>query len=85
MKSIEVSKATAPLAEYAQGVEREPLILTEGGVPVAALMAIGDADLESIALGSNPKFMALIEQARAQYKAGAGVSIEEVRREVGLS
>ena len=85
MKSIEVSKATAPLAEYAHDVESEPLILTEGGVPVAALMAIADADLETVALGSDPRFMALIEQARAQQKAGADLSVEEVRREIGLS
>jgi hypothetical protein len=62
-----------------------PLVLTDGGQPIAALMPIDDADLETIALGSNPKFLAVIEQARARSRAGAGLSPDEVRRELGLS
>ena len=58
--------------------------MTDGDQPIAALMPIEDADLETIALGSNPKFLALLEQARAQRRAGAGLATEEVRAKLGL-
>ena len=84
MKTLDVSEATGPLGQYVQDLGREPLVLTDGGQPVAALMPIDEADLETVALATNPRFMALIEQARAQRRAGAGLSTEEVRRELGL-
>ena len=59
-------------------------LLTDGDQPIAALMPIEDADLETIGLGSNPKFLALLEQARAQRRAGAGLTTEEVRAKLGL-
>ena len=40
MKTLEMSKATAPLADYARDVDKEPVIVTEHGRPVAALMPI---------------------------------------------
>ena len=84
MKTLDVSKATAPLSQYARALDKEPLVLTDGDQPIAALMPIEDADLETIALGSNPKFLALLEQARAQRRAGAGLTTEEVRAKLGL-
>ena len=84
MKTLDVSKATAPLSQYARALDQEPLVLTDGDQPIAALMPIEDADLETIALGSNPKFLALLEQARAQRRAGAGLTTEEVRTKLGL-
>ena len=78
MKTLDVSKATAPLSQYARALDQEPLVLTDGDQPIAALMPIEDADLETIALGSNPKFLALLEQARTQPRAGAGLTTEEV-------
>ena len=71
MKTLELSNATAPLAEYAQAVDREPIILTVGGKPVAALVAIEDADLESVTVATDPKFLALIERSRARFCAAS--------------
>lgn len=59
MKMLELAKATAPLAEYARDVSKEPVILTVGGKPVAALVAIEDADLETVTLSTHPRFLAL--------------------------
>ena len=84
MKSIDVSQATGSLGQYARELDREPLILTDGGEPIAALVPIDDADLETVALGTNPRFMELIERARAQYRSGQSLSSDEVRRELGL-
>ena len=84
MKTIEMSEATAPLAEYAQEVGKEPLILTVDGRPVAALVPIENADLETVTLSAHPEFLALIERSRARQRAEGGVSGEEMRRRLGL-
>ncbi|MGQ9625789.1 MAG: type II toxin-antitoxin system Phd/YefM family antitoxin [Anaerolineae bacterium] len=84
MKTIEVAQATAPLAEYARDLSKEPVILTIGGKPVAALVPIENADLETVTLSTNPQFLALIERSRARQKAGEGISSEEMRLKLGL-
>jgi len=80
MKMLEMAKATAPLAEYAQDVGKEPVILTVNGTPVAALVPIENADLETVALSNHPDFLALIERSRARQKAEGGISGAEMRR-----
>ena len=84
MKTLEMSKATAPLAEYAQEVSKEPVILTVGGRPIAALVPIENADLETVTLSTNSQFLALIERSRVRQKAERGVSSTEMRRRLGL-
>ncbi len=84
MKTLEMAKATAPLAEYARDVNREPVILTVRGKPVAALVSVENADLETITLSTHPEFIALIERSRARHKAEGGVSSEEMRRRLGV-
>ncbi len=84
MKIIELAKATAPLAEYARKVKREPVVLVAKGKPVAALVPVGNADLETVALSTHPRFLAVIERSRARQKAEGGISTEEMRRRLGL-
>jgi len=84
MKTLEMAKATAPLAEYARDVSKEPVILTVDGRPVAALVPIENADLETVALSTHPQFLALIERSRARQKAEGGISSENMRRRLGL-
>ena len=74
MKTLEMAQATAPLAEYAQNVDKEPVVLTLGGRPVAALVAIENADLETVTLSTHPQFLALVERSRARQRAEGGIS-----------
>ena len=83
MKILEVAQATAPLAEYAADVKNEPLILTINGKPVAALVPIENADVETVTLSTHPQFLALIERSRARQKTEGGISSEEIRRRLG--
>jgi len=80
MKILEMAQATASLAEYAHDVEKNPVILTIDGKPVAALVAIENADLETVTLSTHPQFLALIERSRARQKADGGLSPAEMRR-----
>ncbi len=84
MKTIDINKASAPLSQYARDLHEEPLLVTDGDQPVAALFPIDDADLEGLALSTNPKFLAILEEARAQLRAGEGLSLGEARRELGI-
>jgi hypothetical protein len=84
MKKIDVITATNSLGQYARELEQEPLVLTEDGHAIAALMPIDDADLESLSLSLSPKFQAVIEGAREEFRNGASLSAEEVRRELGI-
>src|SRR5688572_16594422 len=84
MKLLELSLATDSLETYARQLDVEPLILTEDGSPIAALMPIGEADMDTASLADNPKFMAIIEQARAQRRSGLGMSTEQVKRALNI-
>ncbi len=84
MKILEMAKATAPLAEYTRDVSKEPVILTVDGRPIAALVAIQNADLETVTLSTHPQFLALIERARARQKSKGGISSAEMRRRLRL-
>jgi antitoxin (DNA-binding transcriptional repressor) of toxin-antitoxin stability system len=84
MKMLKMAQATAPLAEYARDVDKEPVILTVGGKPVAALVSIENADLETVTLSAHPQFLALIERSRARQKAEGSISAEEMRRRLKL-
>jgi prevent-host-death family protein len=80
MKVVEKADATATLAEYTDQVGSGPVIVTNQGLPVAALVPLENADLETVALSTNPQFIALIERSRARVRAEGGISSEEMRR-----
>jgi len=75
MKILERARATGSLAKYARDLNKEPGILTVGGKPVAALVPIENADLETVTLSTHPKFLALIERSRTRQKSEGGISI----------
>ena len=85
MRVIEKAEATATLAEYAAEVEKEAVIVTSNGKPIAALVPIENADLETVSLSTHPKFLDLIERSRARHRAEGGISSEEMRRRLGLN
>lgn len=80
MKTVDFAKAILPLSDYTKKIKKEPVIITKKGKPVAALVSIINADIETVSLSSNPKFIALIERSRAKQKAAGGISSDEMRR-----
>lgn len=83
MKTLEMTKARESLSSYARHVKKEPVILTVRGKPVAALVSIENADLETVTLSTDPRFIAIIERSRARQKSEGGISSEEMRRRLG--
>jgi len=62
----------------------ENVVTNTPPLPGPVLDSESEDDLESLALGSNPRFLAVIEPARTQCRQGLGLSSEAVRRELGL-
>ena len=84
MKTIELSTAARPFSAYADefSAEEEPVILTAHEQPIAVLLPLKQFDPETLALSLSPEFIALIEQARQEFKAGKTVSLEEMKQAV---
>ncbi|MBC6479373.1 MAG: hypothetical protein EBE86_017840 [Hormoscilla sp. GUM202] len=61
---------------------REPEIAAFLDRPVAVLVAI--ADIETVSLSNNSRFLEIIEHSRKQQKAGLVVRSEDVRKKLGL-
>jgi antitoxin (DNA-binding transcriptional repressor) of toxin-antitoxin stability system len=68
------------LAEYAEDIGAGPVVLTNHGDPVAVLVSIENADLETVSLSTNQQFLDIIERSRTRVRAEGGVSSEEMRR-----
>ena len=83
MKVIRIEDAKKSLAEYATESD-EAVVVTSNGKPVAALMPIEDADMETISLSTNPKFMRIIERSRKRQRKEVSVSSAEMRRRLGI-
>ena len=84
MKTLEINDATAPLRDYARTLGNEAVILTVDGKPVAALLAIDNADWETVALSTSPQFMDIIQRSRARHADQGGLTTDDMRRRLHL-
>jgi antitoxin (DNA-binding transcriptional repressor) of toxin-antitoxin stability system len=82
MKTVEIGEAIHPLADYVQGVQTEPLVITVQGTPMAVILPLVNVDLESIALSTIPEFIAQIERSRARARKEGELLAAEMRRRV---
>jgi antitoxin (DNA-binding transcriptional repressor) of toxin-antitoxin stability system len=82
MKTITMMKAAGSLADYARDL-RGPLIITNHGRPVAALVPIEELDLETLAVGTSPKFLDIIEKSRRRQEIEGGISNDEITNRYG--
>ena len=82
MKTLEISEAKRPLADYAGEVGEEPMVLTAAGKPVAVLSSAEGLDWESLSIGSNPDCLDLLERSRRKLRSEGGLSTEEVRSRI---
>jgi hypothetical protein len=80
MKTIEKSDATESLARYAGHSEDLPIVITDHGQPIAALMSVPNADVETVSLNTNPEFLSLIARSRIRQETDGGISSQEMRR-----
>jgi hypothetical protein len=82
IKTIELSTASQPLADYAEDFRDKTVVLTLNGRAFAAVVSLKELDLESSSLSENPEFMKIIEKAREEFATGKRVSLAEMKREM---
>ena len=80
MKQLEVGDSCMSLLEAVQSISLEPTAILQNGRPIAVLLPVEGADLETLALTMNPQFLAILERSRNRQLAEGGVSTEEMRR-----
>jgi hypothetical protein len=84
VKSLEITGTPPGLAQAVEGLNGEPLVLTRAGRPLAVLLPVAGADLETVSLSLNPQFLAILERSARRQQAEGGISPEEMRRRLGV-
>ncbi|MGA9365224.1 MAG: type II toxin-antitoxin system prevent-host-death family antitoxin [Bacteroidota bacterium] len=84
MKTLEISKARRSLASYSRKARKGPMVVTANGKPIAALIGIQNAAMETVTLSNHPRFLALIERSRQRMRSEGGISSEQMRRRLNL-
>jgi antitoxin (DNA-binding transcriptional repressor) of toxin-antitoxin stability system len=82
VKTIKLSQASRPLAEYAADLRDEIVVLTEGNRLVAAIVPLKETDRESLALSGHPEFLKIIERSRSDFRSGRVISLEAMKSEL---
>jgi antitoxin (DNA-binding transcriptional repressor) of toxin-antitoxin stability system len=85
MKKIELAKASGPLSEYAEKGRKSAIIVVRRGKPFAAIVAIRNADEETVALSTNRKVLKIIDRSRARVKKEGGIPANELHRRLGFT
>ena len=80
MKTVELTKAKSSLEEYTKDAKKAPVVVTDEGKPIAVLVRIRNADLETVSLSNNPQFLDLIQRSRTRYKSEGGIPAAEMRQ-----
>jgi len=80
-KTVSMEQAQRRLKSVIEEVKasRTPYVLTRFGKPQALIVSIEEYEAmqEELALLSNPEHIARIAEARAAYKAGEGIDLED--------
>ena len=81
MKTIEVSQASKTLAEYAEELSEDIIVVTSRKKPIAALVSLKSLDAESVALSSNAQFLAILKRSYDEIQAGRVVAHSQIKKE----
>ncbi len=68
MKFVGVREAQAQLSGLVEKSQKERIVLTRHGQPIALLTGVQGKDLESVLLAQDPSFRALIEERRRSQR-----------------
>lgn len=81
VKKVDISEATASLAEYAKQANGDTIVVTVNGQPLVAVVPVPNADLETVSLSTHPQFLAILERSRESYRAHGGIPLADIERE----
>jgi PHD/YefM family antitoxin component YafN of YafNO toxin-antitoxin module len=82
LKTVSVTDLQHDVAHYLELAEEEDILILKNGKPVGFLHGFTDEDdLFDYQLENDPRFLERVKRARAQFRAGQGIRLEEVKTE----
>ena len=83
MKTVSVTDLQHDVAHYLELAEKEDILILKNGKPVGFLRGFTDEDdLFDYQLENDPRFLERAKRARAQFRAGQGIRLEDVKTEL---
>jgi prevent-host-death family protein len=82
MKVVAVREAKASLSEYIEEAQRDRILITKHGKPVALVIGVEGEALEDLLTMGNPRFWEMIEDRR---RTKSSSTLAEVRARYGIS
>jgi prevent-host-death family protein len=82
VKLIGLKHAKARLSEFVDTSQRDRVLITRRGKPVALVIGVEGQDIEQIVLGSDPAFWKLIEERR--QRTAPTLTSDDIRRSFGI-
>ncbi len=79
MKEVPLSEVKDDLSRYLREAEQGPVVITRHGKAAGVLIGFeSEDDWFDFRLENDPRFLARIEKARANVRAGRGVRLEDL-------
>jgi PHD/YefM family antitoxin component YafN of YafNO toxin-antitoxin module len=83
MKMVTVADLQHDVIHYIELAEQEDILILKNGKPVGFLRGFTDEDeLFDYQLESDPRFLDRVKRTRAQFRAGQGIRLEDVKTEL---
>ena len=81
MKTIALSEVKDDLAKLLRLAQGKEVVITRDGKPAGVLRGFANEDeWFDYQLENDPRFLQRVKRARASFRAGKGIRIEEVRK-----
>jgi prevent-host-death family protein len=79
MKTVPLSEVKDDLSKYLRLAEKEEVLITRHGKPAGVLIGfVSEDDWFDYRLENDPRFLARIESARRNLRAGRGIRLEDL-------
>lgn len=86
MKTAAIGEFKAHLGTYLKADQKEPVVVTRNGKPVAVVVPVMDEeeleDLERLMMAQSPRLQAILAAAQKRIEAGKGIPHERFWAEV---
>jgi len=84
MTTVTLEQDKLTLQELATLAQDGPVLITEHGQPVMAVVPLDEAEAEAWLMGQSEELMELVEQSRQRLREEGSLSLKDMRTELGL-
>ena len=84
MTTLSLEQPGASLRDMIDLLRQGPVVITEHGRPVMTVLAVDEDDAFAWSMGQSRELMAVVQEARQELRETGGLSLAEMRRNLGL-